>query len=90
MVFGTDAGIYPHGDNALQFVTMVRYGMTPVEAIQSATINASEALARKDVGVIEKNRWADIIAVKGDPTSDVSTLQTVGFVMKGGDVIKSP
>ena len=88
MVFGTDAGIYPHGDNAAQFATMVRYGMTPVQAIQSATINASEALARKDVGIIEKERWADIIAVSGDPTKDVSLLQSVGFVMKAGEVIK--
>ena len=90
MIFGTDAGIYPHGNNALQFAVMVRYGMTPIEAIQSATINASEALARKDVGIIEKDRWADIIAVKGDPTSDVTLLQNVGFVMKGGDVVKTP
>jgi len=90
MVFGTDAGIYPHGDNALQFATMVRYGMTPTEAIQAATINASEALARKDVGIIEKDRWADIIAVNGDPTVDVTLLQTVNFVMKGGEVVKSP
>ncbi len=88
MVFGTDAGIYPHGDNALQFATMVRYGMTPTQAIQSATINASEALARKDVGIIESGRWADIIAVSGDPTADVTLLQSVGFVMKAGEVIK--
>jgi imidazolonepropionase-like amidohydrolase len=90
MVYGTDAGIFPHGDNAKQFATMVRYGMTPTQAIQSATINSAEALARKDVGVIEKNRWADIIAVNGDPTSDVSLLEKIAFVMKGGEVIKSP
>ncbi len=88
MIYGTDAGIYPHGDNAAQFATMVRYGMTPVEAIQSATINASEALAKKDVGIIEKDRWADIIAVNGDPTKDVALLQSVGFVMKAGEIIK--
>ena len=90
MVYGTDAGIYPHGDNARQFAVMVRYGMTPLEAIQAATINASEALARKDVGIIEKGRWADIIAVSGDPTADVKTLESVGFVMKGGEVVKTP
>ncbi len=90
MVYGTDAGIYPHGDNARQFSVMVRYGMTPLEAIQAATINASEALARKDVGIIEKGRWADIIAVSGDPTADVKTLESVGFVMKGGEVVKTP
>lgn len=89
MVYGTDAGIYPHGDNAAQFAVMVRYGMTPTQAIQSATINAAEALARKDVGIIEKDRWADIIAVKGDPTSDVTVLQAVGFVMKGGEVVRT-
>lgn len=90
MVFGTDAGIYPHGDNAAQFATMVRYGMSPTEAIQSATINASEALARKDVGIIENGRWADLVAVSGDPTADVKLLQSIGFVMKAGVVVKSP
>lgn len=90
MIYGTDAGIFPHGDNAAQFAVMVRYGMTPTQAIQSATINAAEALARKDVGIIEKDRWADIIAVKGDPTGDVTVLQAVGFVMKGGDVVRTP
>jgi imidazolonepropionase-like amidohydrolase len=90
MIYGTDAGIYPHGDNAKQFATMVRYGMTPVQAIQSATITAAEALGKQDVGIIEKNRWADIIAVKGDPSSDVTLLESVGFVMKGGEVVKMP
>ena len=90
MVYGTDAGIYPHGDNAKQFAVMVRYGMTPLQAIQSATINAAEALGNKDVGVIEAGRFADIIAVKGDPSSDVRVLEQAGFVMKGGQVIKQP
>lgn len=90
MVYGTDAGIYPHGDNAKQFAVMVRYGMTPVQAIQSATINAAEALGNKEVGVIETGRFADIIAVKGDPSSDVRVLEQAGFVMKGGQVIKQP
>lgn len=90
MVYGTDAGIYPHGDNAKQFATMVRYGMTPVQAIQSATITSAEALGKQDIGIIEKNRWADIIAVKGDPSSDVTLLESVGFVMKGGTVVKTP
>ncbi len=84
MVYGTDAGIYPHGDNAKQFAVMVRYSMTPTEAIQSATINAAEALGRDDVGVIEAGRYADIIAVKGNPTSDVTLMEHVDFVMKGG------
>ncbi|MFZ5843223.1 MAG: amidohydrolase family protein [Pseudomonadota bacterium] len=90
MVYGTDAGIYPHGDNAKQFAVMVRYGMTPVQAIQSATVNAAEALGNKDVGVIEAGRFADIIAVNGDPSSDVRVLEQAGFVMKGGQIIKQP
>jgi len=88
MVFGTDAGIYPHGDNARQFHWMVEYGMTPVEAIQAATVSAAEALGRKDVGVLEAGRLADLIAVPGDPTVDVTVLEAVSFVMKGGDVMK--
>ena len=88
MVFGTDAGIYPHGDNAKQFAVMVRYGMTPLQAIQAATLNASEALASKDVGVIEAGRFADMIAVAGDPTSDVTVLERVAVVIKGGEVVK--
>jgi imidazolonepropionase-like amidohydrolase len=88
MVFGTDAGVYPHGDNAKQFRWMVQYGMTPTEAIQAATVNAAEALGRKDVGVLEAGRLADLIAVRGDPTADVTVLEAVPFVMKGGDVAK--
>jgi imidazolonepropionase-like amidohydrolase len=89
MVYGTDAGIFPHGDNAKQFATMVRYGMTPTQAIQSATINAAEALGRQDLGAIEAGRLADIIAVSGDPTQNVTLLERVSFVMKGGDMVKS-
>jgi imidazolonepropionase-like amidohydrolase len=88
MVYGTDAGIYPHGDNARQFAWMVKYGMTPVQAIQAATVNASEALGRSDVGVLEAGRFADLIAVPGNPTSDVTVLEHVPFVMKGGEVVK--
>ena len=88
MVYGTDAGIYPHGDNAKQFATMVKYGMTPVQAIQAATINAAEALASKDVGVIEAGRFADIVAVKGDPSKDVRLLENVAVVIKAGEVVK--
>lgn len=88
MVFGTDAGIYPHGDNARQFATMVRYGMSPLQAIQAATVNASEALASKDVGVLEAGRWGDLVAVAGDPTRDVRLLENVAVVIKGGEVVK--
>jgi imidazolonepropionase-like amidohydrolase len=89
MAFGTDAGVYPHGDNAKQFVTMVQWGMTPAQAIRTATQNSSDLIGRsKDVGTIEVGKYADIIAVTGDPLQDVSTLQNVGFVMKGGTVYK--
>lgn len=89
MVYGTDAGIFPHGDNARQFAVMVRYGMTPTQAIQSATINAAEALGRSDIGAIEAGRYADIVAVAGNPAQDVALLESVVFVMKGGTVVKA-
>lgn len=88
MVYGTDAGVHPHGDNGKQFRWMVKYGMTPSQAIQAATYNSSLALARIDVGVIEAGRYADIIAVKGNPIDDVTLLENVDFVMKSGDVYK--
>jgi imidazolonepropionase-like amidohydrolase len=88
MVYGTDSGVHPHGDNGKQFRWMVKYGMTPSQAIQAATYNSSLALARNDVGVIEAGRYADIIAVKGNPTEDVTLLEQVNFVMKNGQVYK--
>jgi imidazolonepropionase-like amidohydrolase len=88
MVYGTDAGIFPHGENAKQFAVMVRYGMTPTEAIRSATLNAAEALGRDDIGVLEAGRRADLIAVPDDPTRDVTLLERVTFVMKGGVVVR--
>ena len=91
MVFGTDAGVYPNGYNARQFATMVQWGMTPMQAIQAATANAAEALGRPgDVGAIAVGRYGDLIAVAGDPLADVTRLQSVAFVMKGGEVVKSP
>lgn len=88
MVFGTDAGIYPHGDNGKQFAIMVQYGMTPLQAIQSATVNAADALARKDLGVVEAGRFADMIAVRGDPTVDVTLLEAPAVVIQGGAIVK--
>ena len=88
VAFGTDAAVYPHGLNAREFAVMVKLGMTPMQAIQAATLNAAELLGWSDrVGVIEAGRFADIIAVTGDPISDVTTLEHVAFVMKGGQVI---
>ncbi len=89
MLFGTDGGVYPNGDNALQFAKMVEWGMTPMEAIQAATRNAAEALDRTaDLGAIAPGRYGDIIAVDGDPLQDVRALQNVAFVMKAGKVEK--
>ncbi len=89
MAFGSDAGVYPHGDNGKQFFYMVKYGMTPMAAVQAATINAAELLGWKDkVGSIKAGKFADIIGVTGDPMADVSALAKVGFVMKGGAVVK--
>ena len=91
MIYGTDAGVYPHGTNARQFAVMVRYGATPLQAIQAATITASQALGReKDVGQVAVGRYGDLIAVTGDPLSDVTTLERPVFVMKGGAVVKRP
>jgi imidazolonepropionase-like amidohydrolase len=90
MIFGTDGGVYPNGNNALQFAKMVEWGMTPIEAIQAATKGAAEALSRTgDVGAIAVGRYGDLIAVDGDPTSDVRLLEHVAFVMKGGAVVKA-
>ena len=89
IAFGTDAGVYPHGWNAKQFAHMVRYGMTPMQAIQAATVSAADLLGWSDrVGAIEAGRFADIIAVSGDPLADVTVLEHVTFVMKGGQVVK--
>jgi imidazolonepropionase-like amidohydrolase len=88
MIFGTDAGVYPHGQNARQFAWMVKYGMTPLEAIRAATLNASQALGRDDVGVVEKGRYADLVAVRGDPLADVTVLENVAAVVKGGIRVK--
>jgi imidazolonepropionase-like amidohydrolase len=89
MVFGSDAAIYPHGQNARQFAVMVEYGMTPAEAIRSATWNAAQALGReRDVGAIAVGRYGDLIAVTGDPLSDVRAMETVTVVIKGGEVVR--
>jgi len=89
MAFGTDAGVYPHGDNARQFYYMVKYGMTPAQAIRSATSSAADLIGRaRDVGSIEAGKYADLIAVAANPLADVRALENVGFVMKGGVVYK--
>lgn len=87
---GTDAGVYPHGLNAREFNSMVQAGLSPLAAIQAATVNAAELLGWGDkVGSIEPGKWADLVALDGDPTRDVKTLESIKFVMKGGQVWKN-
>jgi imidazolonepropionase-like amidohydrolase len=89
MAFGTDAGVYPHGDNARQFFYMVKFGMTPAQAIRAATSSAADLIGRaQNVGTIEAGKYADIIAVNADPLADVRALEHIDFVMKGGVVYK--
>jgi imidazolonepropionase-like amidohydrolase len=91
MIYGTDAGVYPHGTNGKQFAVMVRYGATPLQAIQAATITAAQALGReKDVGQAAVGRYGDLIGVSGDPLENIATLEKPVFVMKGGAVVVRP
>ncbi len=87
--FGTDAGVFPHGDNARQFKVMVAHGMTPMQAIQSATTVAAAQLGwEADVGSLTPGHWADMVAVARDPLADVAVLEQVSAVMKGGEVVR--
>ena len=89
MSFGTDAGVCPYGDSVKQFAFMVKFGMTSMQAIQSATINAADLLGKRDqLGSLKAGKFADLIAVTGDPVADVSVLEHVDFVMKEGKVFK--
>jgi imidazolonepropionase-like amidohydrolase len=90
VALGTDAGVYPHGLNGGEFSTMVKLGLTPTQALQAGTVNAADLMGWTDqVGSIEAGKFADIVAVNGDPLADISILQHVDFVMKGGVVYKS-
>jgi imidazolonepropionase-like amidohydrolase len=90
VAFGTDAAVYPHGLNAREFAVMVKLGLTPLQAIQAATINAADLLGWSGkVGTLDAGAWADIVAVDGDPLKDVTTLERVKFVMKGGEVVRN-
>jgi imidazolonepropionase-like amidohydrolase len=87
---GTDAAVYPHGLNAHELAVYVRLGMTPLQAIQTTTINDADLLGWSDrVGTLEPGKYADVIAVDGDPLKDITVLQNVKFVMKGGEVVKN-
>ena len=91
IAFGTDVGGFDWGiDPAIEFPLMVKYGMTPAQAIRAATLNAAELLGmQNDIGSVAPGKYADIVAVKGDPLSDISLLQKIDFVMKGGEIYKS-
>jgi imidazolonepropionase-like amidohydrolase len=90
VAFGTDAAVYPHGMNAHEFAVMVKLGLTPLQAIQAATINAADLLGWSGkVGTLAPGAWADLVAVDGDPIKDVTTLERVKFVMKGGEVVRN-
>ena len=86
--YATDAGVYPHGLNARQFRNMVKYGMTPMQAIQSATGRAAIEMGRGDVGAIVPGRFADMVAVKADPLADIAVLENIDHVMKGGSLVR--
>jgi imidazolonepropionase-like amidohydrolase len=90
VAFGTDAAVYPHGLNAHEFAVMVKLGLTPLQAIQAATVNAADLLGWSGkVGSLDAGAWGDIVAVDGDPLKDVTTLERVKFVMKGGEVVRN-
>jgi imidazolonepropionase-like amidohydrolase len=89
IAYGTDSGVYPHGQNGRQFAYMVRYGMTPMQAIQSATIRAAELLGKDDaLGSIAPGRFADLVAVDGDPLTNIRILENVAHVMQGGKTVR--
>jgi imidazolonepropionase-like amidohydrolase len=89
IAYGTDSGVYPHGGNAKQFAYMVRYGMTPMQAVQSATIRAAELLGKEHMlGSVQPGRFADLVAVNGDPIDNIRLLETVDHVMKGGAIVR--
>ncbi len=89
VAFGTDVPVFPHGLNAREFGVMIKLGLSPLQALQAATVNASRLLGWEDrVGAIEPGKFADLIAVEGDPLKDITELERVRWVMKGGTVVR--
>jgi imidazolonepropionase-like amidohydrolase len=85
--FGTDAAVFPHGENAKEFAVYVKLGMSPIDALRTATINAAEVLGVSDRGAIEPGKLADLVAVPGDPLRDITATERVSWVMQGGKVV---
>lgn len=88
IAFGTDAGVFPHGENAREFAVYVKLGMSPIDALRTATVNAADLLDRKDRGVLAEGMLADIVAVPGNPLDDITATERVSFVMLAGRVVK--
>ena len=89
LAFGSDAGVFPHGLNARQFAYMVANGMTPLQAVRSATVEAAKVLGKEgELGTLRQGAYADLIAVKGNPLDDVRVLESVAGVVKGGAVVR--
>jgi imidazolonepropionase-like amidohydrolase len=88
IAFGTDAGVFPHGENAKEFAAYVKLGMTPIEALRTGTVNAADLLGLADRGSIAAGKLADIVAVPGNPLQDITATERVAFVMLGGKVVK--
>jgi imidazolonepropionase-like amidohydrolase len=89
IAFGTDVGAFPHGTQAKEFEYMVKFGMTPLYAIDCATLEAAALMGWSDrVGALEPGKFADIVAVEGDPLEDISELERIQFVMKGGQIVR--
>jgi len=90
MAYGTDAGVYPHGDNGKQMAYMVKWGLSPLQAIQASTINNAKLFGMESqIGSISEGKYADIIATPRNPLDDVKTLENISFVMKAGHIYKN-
>ncbi len=90
IAYGTDAGVFPHGQNAKDFRYLVELGLTPMQAIQTATTSAAELIGQEDkLGSVQAGKYADVVAVSSDPLKDISVLENISFVMKGGVVYKN-
>ncbi|RMH14265.1 MAG: amidohydrolase family protein [Gemmatimonadetes bacterium] len=90
IAFGTDAAVYPHGENAKEFEVLVRLGMSPLEALRTATLYAADLLGKDDRGIIEPGRLADLVAVPGNPLDDITATERVAWVVQGGKIVKRP